>query len=294
MPAHFPYVAEAASILYPQARGQQIDGVAIIDPYVVQAFMQYAGPIPVPELGVIVQPDDAAQFILADQYILAEDKGIRLEALDSLGTGAIAAILTGALPEPPTIARDLGPLVDERRLLFWTDDAEEQNLLDRVGLLGAIPPIDDFDGGFSVSVTNGSANKIDVFLDVTTEVSLREVDGGRQLVADVTMRNNAPASGLPDYVIGNVIDIPRGSSRLFVTFYGPSNRIDTTLDGEELLLEAFPEAGWTAYSNFVDIGPGEERVFHLVFGLPPLERDGQFGAGDFVPTLWEQPLATRR
>ena len=60
-----------------------------------------------------------------------------VEALDTLGIGAIAAVLGGSLPEPPVVARDFGPLVAERRLLMWTDDIEEQAFLDRIGMLGA-------------------------------------------------------------------------------------------------------------------------------------------------------------
>jgi hypothetical protein len=137
--AHFPYVAETAAVLYPQSGGEPLDGVAVMDPYVLEALMAYTGPIEVPELGVTVQPSQAAEFILRDQYVLGEDKDVRVEALDTLGQAVIERLLTGSLPEPAVIARDLGPLIAERRLLFWTDNADEQELLERTGLLGAIP-----------------------------------------------------------------------------------------------------------------------------------------------------------
>lgn len=291
MPAHFPYIAEAAAAVYPQAFGQPLDGVVVLDPYVVQALMRYSGPIPVPQLDVVVTPDDAAQFILADQYVLAGDDGTRVEALNALGTGAIRAILTGALPDPPTIARDLGPLIAERRLLMWTAEPDEQGLLDRVGLLGSIPPIDPADGGFSVAVTNAGGNKIDYFLDVTTDVSVDETELGRVLTADVTMRNDAPGGGLPEYVIGNFIDLPNGYSRLYVSFYGPPSMLSATLDGEVFPLGSATEAGWTAFSNYVDLAPGQTRTFRVTFALPNGETNG---VGTAMPTLWEQPLAARR
>lgn len=290
MPAHFPYIGEAIADLYPQAVGQSIDGVIVMDPHVVQALMHYTGPIEVPELDIVVRPKDAAAFIIEEQYVVAESKGVRVEALDSLASGAIEALLRSDLPEPPTIARDLGPLIAERRLLMWTADPEEQQLLDRVRLLGAIPPLDPIDGGFSVAVTNAAANKIDAFLDRTVNVSVVERPEGRVLVADVTLQNNVPETGLPKYVIRNAVGLPDRTSRLRVTFYGPSTLTSVTLDGEDFPIGAQPEAGWTAYSNFVNLAPGQRRVFHLEFTLPPLQAESGGAPG---PTLWSQPLAGR-
>jgi hypothetical protein len=286
--AHFPYVAETAAVLYPQSGGEPLDGVAVMDPYVLEALMAYTGPIEVPELGVTVQPSQAAEFILRDQYVLGEDKDVRVEALDSLGQAVIERLLTGSLPEPAVIARDLGPLIAERRLLLWTDRADEQELLQRTGLLGAIPALGD-DGGFSVSVTNAGESKIDVFLDREVDVRVETADDGtRRLIADVTLTNNAPSSGLPAYVIGNNYGLPFGTSRMFLTFYGPPGLVSSSRDGEPVALAPQTEAGWFAYGLNEEIGPGEQIQYRLEFQLP--------NADDIAddPVVWWQPLADRR
>ena len=307
MPAHFPYIAEATQDLYPQNGGNPIDGVIVMDPYVIQALMKYTGPIDIAEFGVTVAPDNAAQFILEDQYLLAaEDDGSgnidnveRVDALGTLGDEVISSLLTGSLPKPPELAKDLGPLVDERRLLVWTDNEDEQDLLDRVGLLGAIPTLDDNDGGFSVSVTNASGNKIDVFLDRDVTVDVRtEPDGRRTLVADVTFTNNAPASGLPRYVIGNQNNQPEGSSQLWVTFYGPRALEVIQLNGQDTAVSTLPEAGWMGYAQTLYLGSGESATYHLEFELQrvpvPADVDGGVDAlPPSTPTIWEQPLAQR-
>jgi hypothetical protein len=292
MPAHFPYIAEAAQILYPQNGGNPIDGVIVMDPYVIQALMRYTGPVPVPEFDLTVQPKDAAQFILEDQYILAGNEGNseRIDALETLGDEVISRLLSGSLPEPPELAKDLGPLVAERRLLMWTDNEAEQELLDRVGLLGSIPDMGT-DGGFSVSVTNGSGNKIEVFLERDIDVAVQVADDGtRTLVADVRLTNSAPARGLPRYVIGNSVGLPDGWSRLFVTFYGPDSLELATADGEPFEMVQFPEAGWTGYSAFVDLSPGQQRSFTLTFVL---EARLPGDTTPSSPTIWEQPLTSR-
>lgn len=288
MPAHFPYIAEAAAAVYPQSGKSSVDGIIAIDPYVVQALMKYTGPIDVPELGVTVLPDDAATFILEDQYVLAaQDNETRVDALDTLGRQVIEKVLAGALPVPSDLARDLGPLVAEKRLLAWTTDEAEQDLFDRIGMLGALPALGD-DGGFGFTAVNGGNSKIDVFLERDTDVRIETgADGQRLLVADVTLTNNSPADGLPRNVIGNWRGLPEGTSRLLVTMYGPPDLRTLLVDGQPVEYDVAPEAGWTGYSRVVDIGAGRSVEFHLEFELGPRSDDVD------APVLWEQPLADR-
>lgn len=296
MPAHFPYVAEAAASLYPQSGGRDLDGVIVMDPYVVQALMAYTGPIDVPELGVTVRPEDAAQFILEDQYVLAAADATgavgneeRIDALETLGEEVISRLLTGALPEPASLAGDLAPLVEERRLMFWARDADERALLGEVGMLGSLPTYGD-DGGFSVSVTNAGASKIDVFLErsVSTRIDV-DPDGERRLVAEVTLTNGAPTADLPDYMIGNSVGLPVGSSRLWVTFYGPPSLGEIVLDGEPIAVEPLTEAGWGAFGHYLTLSSGQSASYVLEFALPPDPRPG--GEPDIV--TFRQPLADR-
>jgi len=295
MPAHFPNTAETAQILYPQSGGEPVDGVISVDPYVIEALMQYTGPIEVPELDVTVSPDNAAEFILRDQYRLAStdslddiDNESRVDALQTLGEGVIEGILTGSLPEPSQIARDLGPLAAEHRVMMWTDDEAEQELLATTGLLGAMPDLGP-DGGFSVVVANAGESKIDAYLERSTDVRIETgPDGERELVADVTLRNGAPRSGLPAYVIGNSFDLPPGTSRLIVNFFGPASLTSVTQDGEEVPVSPLPEAGWMGYSTLVTLASGETVDYTLRFALPSAP-----STGGGTPAEWVQPLAIR-
>ena len=298
MPAHFPHTAETAQVLFPQSGGQPVDGVVAVDPYVIEELMRYTGPIPVPELGVVVRPEDAAEFILEGQYVLAGDESLqgvdnesRVDALQTLGEGVIQRLLTSSLPEPAQIARDLGPLVAEHRLMMWTDVPVEQELLQSVGLLGAMPELGP-DGGFSVIVTNTGENKIDVFLERDVDVRIEaHSDGTRQLVADVALHNTAPTTGRPLYVIGNGFGLPVGSSRLRVNFFGPPSLVSAQLDGEDVAVEALPEAGWMGYATDVVIPPGSTVEYELRFALARADVAGS-AIGD--PVEWIQPLVVDR
>lgn len=272
MSAHFPDVARTAAALYPQSGGRPVDGVLVMDPYVIEEFMAYTGAVEIPQLDVTVDPSDAAEFILSDQYVLAGERhSERIDALGTLGGEVVSRLLAASLPAPVDLVRDLGPLVDQRRLLMWSDDPSEQAFLDDVGLSGSLPPLSE-SGGFSVAVTNATGNKIDVFLERRVDVRVSEGDGGRRtLVADVRLTNEAPSTRLPEYVIGNSIGLPTGTSRLFVTFYGPPGLVDARQDGASLSLEPLAEAGWVAYSTFLELDSGETADFSLEFDLDSSE-----------------------
>lgn len=291
LPAHFPYVGESAHVLFPQSGGEPIDGVIAIDPYVVQALMTYTGPVEVPELGITVQPAEADAFMLRDQYDLVADdlsgNDDRVDALETIASETIRRLLEGSLPPPFDIARDLGPLAAEQRVLFWSDDPDEQAFFDRVGVSGALPALGD-DGGFAVVVSNAGHSKIDYFLERSVDVAVSTDPGGaRQLVADVTLTNTAPASGLPDYVIGNSYGFERGTSYLWINFFGPSGLEQATRNGRPMELDQSREAGWQAYERYEAIPAGESVSFRLVFELGA-DRDGRN-----EPVRWEQPLAFR-
>lgn len=61
--------------------------------------------------------------------------------------------MRGGLPDPIALAADLGPLVEERRLMFWSARSGEQDLLERLEIDGAIPELNDETAGPSPSRT---------------------------------------------------------------------------------------------------------------------------------------------
>ena len=164
MTPDFPAVGEVAAELYPQVTGKEVDGVILMDPFVLQALLRYTDGIELTSVPFHLQADNAADFLLRDQYILAASNPARIDALEEAAQKTFDTLLSGALPDPAALGRDLGPLAEERRLLVWSADETEQDLLRRVGLLGEIPPHDSADG-WAFTVTNASANKIDSYLE---------------------------------------------------------------------------------------------------------------------------------
>ena len=71
----------------------------------------------------------------------------------------------------------------------------------------------ELDGGDGIAVTvdNANGNKIDAYLEMTVDYAPMEPDAQGKLrsTATVTLTNNAPAEGLPNYVIGNALRLNR-------------------------------------------------------------------------------------
>lgn len=262
---HFPSVGEIGADLYRQATGREVDGVIAMDPYVLAALLRYTGPIQLATVDQELTADNAVPYLLRDQYVIgADDNEVRADGLAEAASLAFDALLAGALPEPITLARELGPLTTERRLLMWSREPQEQALLERVHMAGQIPPLDGGDG-WSVTVSNGGANKIDSFLvrrasyDAATDGSTGETSATLR----VELTNTAPAEGLPRYIIGNQVGLPSGTSRLYVSFYSPLALAAVTLDGVSTGLAVGEERGWNVYSGFVDIASGATVTFEL-------------------------------
>lgn len=288
MSPHFPDVAQAAATLYPQSGGSAVDGVIALDPYVMESLMAYTGPVELPELGVTVQPENAADFILRDQYIIVGDdtQDQRIDALDHLAGEVIVALLNGALPDPIDLVRDLGPLADERRLVAWSAHDDEQAVFVAAGLGGDLPS-PAAGGRFAYTVDNASANKIETFLERTvTFEQVDHPDGSTTTVAVVVFRNGAPASGLPRYVIGNEVGLPDGSSRSMVTFYVPDDSAEATVEWERenVATERGVLSGWSSQRHFVDLAAGESTTYRVDLGV-------DVGTDSDALVAWEQPLS---
>jgi hypothetical protein len=285
MSPDFPTVAEIAADLYAQTTGRQVDGVVAMDPFVVSALLRYVGTIELSTVGLEVDADSVLPYLLLDQYVVNEgDTETRVDALAEAASLTFDALLAGALPDPITLSRDLGPLTRERRLLVWSADPEEQALLERVHVAGAIPDVSGSDG-WAVTVSNGGGSKIDHFLQRRASYqAATDADGEATATLRLELTNNAPAEGYPPYVIGNLVGLPSGTSRLYVSFYSPLALTGATLDGEAMGLTVGEEEGWNVYSGFVDIPPGESVTFDVQLA-------GSVADPDTVVT-WVQPLSS--
>ena len=268
--------------LYPQSGGEPIDGAFAVDPAGIAALMSFTGPVTVTGVDEPLTAENTAQFIISDQYEL-RDSAARVDVLDEIAGTAVARLLTSTLPPPADLARTFGPLAQHGRLTAWSSRPREEELLERVGLAGAFPQLDGRDG-VAVVVDNQARTRSTRISTSACELWPPIVPASYTGTLTVTLTNTAPTAGLPDIVIGNPLDLPKGTNRMFLSLYTALPMMSASLDGEATTLETDTALGWNVASQLVDIAPGTSRVLKL-------DLTGQLDSSVYSFVTRTQPLA---
>jgi hypothetical protein len=271
----FPSVAQAIASIYEQVPGgAPIDGALAIDPYGLAAMLEITGPIAIEGRPEPLTAANAADYLLREQYVDFDTKEERIDVLDEASRTTFEAFIRSGNLRPSRLADVLGPAVAERHIVANSSNPAEQALLERIGMAGAFPvvPGEDF---FGLVTQNAGNNKIDVYLHraVDYRVSFDPSSGAIDANATVTLRNDAPSSGLPDYVIANreTSGQPPGTNWMWFNFYSPHELVSLDLDGEPLAVGTKREFGLNVYQAYLPVPSGGEAIvaLHLTGTVEP-------------------------
>jgi hypothetical protein len=229
VPADFPTAAVALESVLPLAGRGEVDGTIGIDPLAVAAVLRVVGPVTVPSWPVPITADNAAPVLLHEQYVALD--GDAREAFLGEVIGAVwVRVTSGSLPAPASVAAALGPAVRGRHIQFHSRRPEEQAALGRLGADGAV----HHSGGDHLGLVtdNASESKADWFLRRAVDYRVRydPGTGSAEATVIVTLKNDAPPSGLPPYVLGGRLT-PPGHNRQIVQVYSPLDLSAATVDG---------------------------------------------------------------
>ncbi len=169
---------KAIADLYPQSGGGQLDGVFMMDVYTLARFLEFTGPIPLPEGAPAVGADEAesaeltadtaANYLLHEQYDLTKVDA-RVDVLENFSRSVIDTLLGGTLPAPTTLIDTLGPMVDQGRFTGWMSRPDDQAVLEQIGMSGTL--LDPGTGdGVALALNNAAGNKIDYYLDAAGDL----------------------------------------------------------------------------------------------------------------------------
>ena len=263
---HFPSTGAVISELWGASGGDPIDGVISMDPYVLEALVEFTGPI---DVGVgepwelRLTTDNTADFLIFDQYLIPETAD-RVDLLEDVSQEVVTRLLEGSLPNAATLADRFAPLIDAKRLMFWMVDSGEQGFVERVDADAGMPSVAGADA-VHVTINNAGANKLDAFLvrDVTYRAEFDPLTAVVRGTIDINLVNNGPSEGLPDGVIGNYVGDPIGTNRMFVSVYTGVRAQRAFIDGEQVGGEPASEVGWNSIMVPVVIPSGEERTLTI-------------------------------
>ena len=202
--ADFSVVNDVAGQLGSEITGGSVDGTIYLDPYAVAALLRVSGPVEVEGKADRLTSEDAVDFFLRDQYALPglDESGDRKDRLRDAAEKAFDRLTSAPLPDPRVLADVFSASTQARRLMFSTMDADQNDVLERVGLR---PPLDT--GAVDqilVTQQNLRSNKLDAYISRTVDYRLDVDDDGRATgTVTVELTNNAPESGLDPYVTGD-------------------------------------------------------------------------------------------
>jgi hypothetical protein len=208
MTPDFPSAAVAMERLYERGRNQRLDGVILADPQAFALLLDAAGSVDVPGIGVTLDAEDVVPFVTNEAYVAFPEASARKRILGAVAGLVLQRFLSGDdVDEPVAAGRALIEAAAGGHLKFHSTDPTIQAGLVRAGVAGHLP---SGRGDFvAVAVNNASASKIDYYAERSIRYEARLLpDGAVEGRLDVTLRNTAPAKGLPAYVIGP----PEGST----------------------------------------------------------------------------------
>jgi len=269
---NFELSGEIASEMWRKQFGQRVNGVLSIDPVALGYLLAATGPIALPT-GEVLTSENATQLLLTDVYSLYPspvDQDIFFAAAASTVFTAVAS----GNADPVALISALAKAGGEHRVLVWSADSTEQEVLADTTLAGGLPISDAQTQRFGVYLNDAAGSKMGPYLDVQTALGQASCrNDGRPLYAiDVTLTNTAPAdaaASLPRYVTADgVFGVTPGNIKTILSAYGAPGmqNLGLTRDGNsEVGFHPATDANYPVSSLPVELAPGESTTIRFTW-----------------------------
>lgn len=282
---HFPYAARIWAAMWTKVSGQHIDGAIAVDPTALSYFLAATGPTKLPNGGVISSAN-VVSLTQRDNYVLFPNNAQRKEFLVAVLKAASKRLTSGA-GAALNIIRAASLSGSQQRLLAWSRDPTVQTLLEETDFAGSIPSGDrPFSG---VILNNAAAGKLDYYLQRSMTYSRTGCGSRRDVIVTITLKNNAPAGGLPLYVEGRADTPPPdalpGDNHTLLDYYASDGALlrSVTLNGEPTTAAAQQTLGHAVFRLDLELPRATTQTIVLHLDEP---------AGHGTPRIWRQPGVT--
>ncbi len=261
---HFPYAAQTWARLWQRQTGEKLAGVMALDPIALSYLMKATGPVTLSDK-TRVTAKNVVPLTLHDVYErFPADQVERKSYLQEISS-QVAARLTGGEAKPVPLLKALGRASAEHRLLLWAADPVTESQLGDSAITGRLPSGRPAIGDTIVDL---AGSKLDYYLDRTLTYTPGCSDGRSSMT--LTLRNGAPASGLPEYVTvpRGRPGLPPGTNRMLVTIYLPPQSRVTGVgqDGKTVTVRQGSELGMRWLERSVTLLPGQSTTLQVEFG----------------------------
>jgi hypothetical protein len=280
---NFPYAAQIWSRMWEKISGQRIDGAIAVDPTTLAAFLAVTGPVTLPS-GLSVDASNVVSITEKDVYALFPfDNPARKDFLVSILKASSTKLTSGA-GSATTLARTITSVSNENRLQVWSSDPHVEQVLAATSYGGAIPT--DSRPFSGMVLINNASGKLDYYLTRTLDYHRSGCGATRDVFVTITLTNNAPAAGLPLYVLGRLdkhdFPIKPGDNRTLLDYYATSGAqlLSATLNGHPTTMGVQGDLGHRIFRIDIELPRAETQTLTLHLLEP---------GGSGPPQIWRQP-----
>jgi hypothetical protein len=296
----FPSVARAILSSYEAATGRRLDGVILADPFAEAALLRATGPVQLPGYDVEIDADNVVAFTTNEAYSLLTDPFQRKQVLGDVARVAFERFVTQPSPDTGDLAGFL-EAASGRHIQVFSDDPVMQRGLIATPVAGALRPPGADDELVSVVVNSGAGSKVDFYQErsIRYDVELSE-DGSAAATLDLTLRNDAPVSGQPPYVIGPfrslgegagpiLPNLVAGESVALVNVYCGAHCVpqEAQMDGAPVSVSTDVDLGMRYVQHYFSIRSGEQHTLRVRWDDPGAW-DGNSSGGTYGMTFTNQ------
>lgn len=278
----FPSAAKNAQGMWERRTTQRVDGVISIDPIALGYILDATGPVKLNDPTVVAKigsslpleldGTNVVKTLLSDVYARIQKPELQDTYFAEVAKQVFAALSSGTADDK-ALVDGVAKATAERRISLWSDSAEEQRIIQRYAVGGAISGPSVAPAEFGAYFNDGTGAKMDYYVKRTVQLRKQcPQDGYEQLVLRVTSTNTAPvdaASSLPTYVTGlGSYGIPAGSVQTNIAAYGPSQASieSVTVDGVRAPFAPYFHSDRPVGVYSVRLAPGETKTVDFVFG----------------------------
>lgn len=203
-----------------RAKAGRFDGVIALDPDGVAAVLRMTGPVRVGSWPATITAANVSKIMQHDVYLRIADRQKRDRFFGDVVHATFQRLVGSNVPLRPHDVGAFDATVQGGHFRMYSSDVRDEATFKIIGVAGNVDRARGASDAVSVVGENATANKGDWFLTRTLRYHA-DLDPAKNR-ASTTLRvdttNTAPASGLPDYVIGgHVAGVPRGTNRQIFT-----------------------------------------------------------------------------
>ena len=297
----FPSVARAILSSYEAATGESLDGVILADPFAEAALLEAAGPVRLPGYDVEIDADNVVAFTTNEAYSLFTDSVRRKRLLGDVAKAAFERFVS----QPSADQGDLRELLEAaggRHIQVFSEDPGMQEGLRRTPVGGALRPLGADDDLVSVVVNSGAGSKVDFYQERNIRYAVElDDEGSGAAELELTLRNHAPTSGQPPYVIGPfrptededvgplLGSLEAGESVALVNVYCGADCIpgEARMHGAPIQVATDVDLGMRYVQHYYSIRSGEQETLVLSWD-DPSAWEGNGSGGTYRMTFTNQ------